>query len=96
MKGVRSYEEVFARFEREGFRVGPHKAFQIARDAARVRVFLVSDMLSDFVRSLLLTPVDSINGALVIALADLPEDGRVGIMPRASSTIPYIQRVGPP
>jgi nickel-dependent lactate racemase len=96
MKGVRSYEEVFARFESEGFRVGPHKAFQIARDAARVRVFLVSDMLSDFVRSLLLTPVDSINGALVIALADLPEDGRVGIMPRASSTIPYIQRVGPP
>ena len=90
MEGVGSYEEVFARFEREGFGVGPHKAFQIARDAARVRVFLVSDMAAEFVRSLLLRPAASIDEALAIALPDLPPDARVGIMPRAASTIPYI------
>ncbi|MBC8263604.1 MAG: nickel-dependent lactate racemase [Anaerolineales bacterium] len=90
MEGVRSYEEVFARFEREGFRMGPHKAYQIARDAARVRTFLVSDMEPNFVRRLLLTPAASIDEALTMALPDLPADVRVGIMPRALSTIPYI------
>jgi nickel-dependent lactate racemase len=89
MKGVRSYEEVFARFEREGFHVGPHKAYQIARDAARVRVFLVSDMAPDFVRTLLLTPAPSIDEALAMTLSDCSSDVRVGIMPLASSTMPY-------
>jgi nickel-dependent lactate racemase len=89
MKGVRSYEEVFARFKREGFHVGPHKAYQIARDAARVRVLLVSGMAPGFVRTLLLTPAPSIDEALAIALSDCASDVRVGIMPLASSTIPY-------
>ncbi len=90
MEGVHSYEEVLNRFEREGFRVGPHKAFQIARDAARVRVLLVSDMDPDFVRYLLLTPASGVDEALVTTLADLPAGARVGIMPRALSTIPHV------
>jgi nickel-dependent lactate racemase len=88
MEGVQSYEEVFTRFQREDFRVGPHKAYQIARDATRVRVFLISSMSPDLVRSLLLTPMTSIQEALAVALADMGTGVRVGIMPRASSTIP--------
>jgi nickel-dependent lactate racemase len=88
MAGVRSHDEVFAKFEREGFRVGPHKAFQIARDAARVRTTLVSKMAPELVRRLLLTPAKSIDEALGRALPGLPTNPRVGIMPRASSTIP--------
>jgi hypothetical protein len=88
MEGVHSYEEVFARFQGEDFRVGPHKAYQIARDAARVRVFLVSAMPPDLVRALLLTPMMSIQEALSAALVDAGTGVRVGIMPRASSTIP--------
>jgi nickel-dependent lactate racemase len=90
MEGLSSYDEVFAKFKREGFRVGPHKAFQIARDAARVRTFLVSDMAPDLVRRLLLTPAVSIDEALEQALPDLPRNARTGIMSRASSTIPYL------
>jgi nickel-dependent lactate racemase len=89
IEGVHSYEEVFARFKREGFHVGPHKAYQIARDAARVCVLLVSDMAPDFVRTLLLTPAPSIDEALAMTLSDCASDVRVGIMPLASSTIPY-------
>ena len=59
---MRSYDEVFAKFEREGFQIGPHKAFQIARDAARVRAILVSEMAPELVRRLLLTPAESIDG----------------------------------
>ncbi|MGD8243769.1 MAG: nickel-dependent lactate racemase [Anaerolineae bacterium] len=88
MDGVHSYEEVFTRFQREDFRVGPHKAYQIARDASRVRVFLISSMPPDLVRALLLIPMASIQDALAVALADLSTGAGVGIMPQASSTIP--------
>jgi nickel-dependent lactate racemase len=88
MVGVRSYDEVFAKFEREGFRIGPHKAFQVARDAARVRAILVSEMAPELVRRLLLTPAKSIDEALGLALPELPTNARVAIMPWASSTIP--------
>jgi nickel-dependent lactate racemase len=90
MRDVSSHEDVFARFEREPFRVGPHKAFLMSRDAARVRTFLVSEMNSDLVRSLLLKPAKSVREALELALSDLPPNARVGVMPRASSTIPLI------
>jgi nickel-dependent lactate racemase len=90
MEGVRSHEEVFARFEREPFRVGPHKAFLMSRDAARVRTFLVSEMTADLVRRLLLRPAKSVQEALELVLPDLPADARLAIMPRASSTIPLV------
>jgi nickel-dependent lactate racemase len=89
MEGMGSHEAVQARFEREPFRVGPHKAFLLSRDAARVRTLLVSEMAPALVRRLLLTPAASIDAALGLALPDLSRDARVGIMPRASSTIPY-------
>ena len=90
MVGMRSCDEVFARFQSEGFQVGPHKAFQLARDAARVRVILVSEMAPEIVRRLLLAPADSIEDALGLALPDLPARARVAVMPRASSTIPLV------
>jgi nickel-dependent lactate racemase len=91
MQGVRSHADVFARFEREPFHVGPHKAFLVSRDAARVRTFLVSEMAPQLVRRLLLTPAASVESALELSMSDLPEGARLGIFPRASSTIPYLK-----
>lgn len=91
MAGKTSYRQVFDTFEREGFRVGPHKAFQIARDAAKVRVLLLSDMPDEFVRYLLLNPVDSLAAALEIALADLPPEAHIGVMPLANATVPVLE-----
>ena len=34
---MRSHDAVFERFEREGFQVGRHKAYQVSRDAARIQ-----------------------------------------------------------
>jgi nickel-dependent lactate racemase len=90
MEGVTSFEAVFEKFKREGFRVGPHKAYQIARDACRVRVLMVTEMQPDLVRRLLLDPVPSLDEALSMALRDLPSGARVGVMPAANSTIPVI------
>ena len=91
MNGISSHQEAIERFQREGFLVGPHKAVQIAIDATRVKIILISELESSFVRKLLLTPATSINEALETALVDLPADANVGIMPQASSTIPFVK-----
>ncbi len=90
MQGKTSYQAIFEQFEEEGFRIGPHKAFQIARDAARTRVLLRSEMPPDFVEYLLLTPVYNFDKALAQALDTLPAQARIGIMPLANATIPAL------
>jgi nickel-dependent lactate racemase len=88
---LQSFEEVFERVAQDGFRVGPHKAWQIARDASRVNVFLRSDMPPDFVRRLLLTPIPDLQTALDSLLLELPPEARIGIMPHANQTIPILE-----
>jgi nickel-dependent lactate racemase len=90
MTGLNSYKEIIERFQREGFRIGPHKAFQIARDASSVQLMLFSEMQLDLAQSLLLNPVNDLQTAIDSTLKDLPPNARIGVMPRASATIPYI------
>jgi len=87
---IHSHDDVFTRFEHEGFQVGPHKAFQVSRDASRIHVMLISDMDADFVRKLLLHPLSDLQTALNKALDNLPQNARIGIMPFANSTIPML------
>jgi nickel-dependent lactate racemase len=89
--GKRSHAEVIKKFKTEGFRIGPHKAFQIARDATRLRLMFYSEMDQDLSRALLLNPVKDLQTAIDAALADLQPEDRIGILPHASSTIPYIE-----
>jgi len=89
--GPTSYAEVFARFEQEGFRVGPHKALLIARDGSRLsRLWLVSELPPDTARRLLLTPA-SLEEALHAALMELAPDARIGVMPLANATVPRLE-----
>ena len=87
---IRSHDDVFARFAAEGFRVGPHKAFQISRDAARVNLSLVSEMDAARARRLLLNPAPDLATAINRSLEDLPADARIGVMPAANATIPLL------
>jgi hypothetical protein len=80
--------EVFARFEQEGFRVGPHKALLIARDGSKLSgLWLVSELSPDTVRRLLLTTEASLEEAVHAALSALTPQARVGIMPLANATV---------
>lgn len=85
-----STEQVLADFAREGFHVGPHKAFQIARDAVGRRVILVSDMEAAQVGRLLLEPAAGAQEAVDAAVAGLPAGARVAVMPIANATVPRI------
>jgi len=86
-----SYEDVFRQFSAEGFRIGPHKAYQIARDALKVRFMFFSELDITLARALLLNPVTDLQAALDSALAELQPGNRIGVLPHASSTIPYVE-----
>ncbi len=85
-----SHAQVIETFRQEGYRIGAHKAFQISRDASRERVLFVSEMPSEFARTLLLEPYLSVPAALTTALKDLAPDARIGLLPWANATIPVV------
>jgi nickel-dependent lactate racemase len=90
MQGKQSHAEVIDRFRAEGFRIGPHKAFQIARDASQVRLMFCSALDPRLSRALLLNPIDDLQTAVDLALRELPNGDRIAVLPHASSTIPYV------
>ncbi|MDE2638234.1 MAG: nickel-dependent lactate racemase [Chloroflexota bacterium] len=90
---LRSHADVFERFERDGFRVGRHKAWQVSRDAARIHTALVSELDADFARGLLFEPQPDLQSAIDAALAALPAGALIGVMPAANATIPVLQFV---
>ena len=91
MADKHSYAEIFERFSAEGFRIGPHKAYQIARDATKTRLMFCSDMDPDLSRALLLNPVKDLQTAINTCLVDLKPGEHIGVMAHSSSTIPYLQ-----
>ncbi|MFP4323131.1 MAG: nickel-dependent lactate racemase [Anaerolineales bacterium] len=86
--GMTSHAAVFERFAQEGFRVGPHKAYQISRDASRAHVTLISEMEPEFVQRLLLHTAENLQSALDAVVFP---GARVGVMPAANATIPVLK-----
>ena len=84
-----SISDVIERTRREGFQLGAHKAFQIARDAAHCNLYLVSELDPAKVTACLLNPASSIEAAWQ-ALPHKSSNMRVALMPHASTTIPLL------
>jgi len=70
------------------FQLGGHKAAAIAMVLARARIFLVSDMDPDFVRSVHLEPFPSAEAALSEAFRAQGQEASVIAMPYGGSTLP--------
>ena len=97
--GERIFEEWMTRsaspeamIERIGrdFQLGGHKAAAIAMTLRKAKIYLVSDMEDDFVRSIFLTPQPSVQTALDRAFAELGPQATVLAMPYGGSTLPRI------
>ena len=97
--GERVFEEWMTRsaspeamIERIGrdFQLGGHKAAAIAMTLRKAKIYLVSDMEDDFVRSIFLTPQPSVQTALDRAFAELGPQATVLAMPYGGSTLPRI------
>jgi nickel-dependent lactate racemase len=88
--GKASHETVMRQFALEGFRIGPHKAYLMARDAVRMKVRFYTQMEDEQARKLLLDPVQDFQAAVTKAIEEMGPGGRVGVMPHGSATIPYV------
>ena len=90
VSGRGSRQEVLDTFRTEGFRLGPHKAYQLARDTELARLIVCSDMSHELASRLLLEPAVDLQTAVDIALADHTPQERIAVLPHAASTIPYL------
>ncbi len=87
MKDVTTTDEVVSKFSRQGFSVGPHKAFQIARILENHKVFLYSSISHAQVSKLLIHPFNP--GILSSFLQEnIPDQGRIAVIPHATACIP--------
>jgi len=83
MRGMGAPQVLIDRIQRE-FVLGGHKAAAIAGLLARVDVYLVSEFSADVVRSMCMTPFDSVDGAVRAALAQLGPDARCLVVPHGN------------
>ena len=87
---ISCYEDAINKFMSMGFMIGPHKAFQIAREAARVNLLIKSSINDHLSRRFLLTPVSDIESTLKEITNKDSSVKNIGIMPNAINTIPQI------
>lgn len=93
VKEARSHEAIIQHFSEGYFEVGPHKAFQIAREATRVNLILVSDIAADTVKQwkLIPCPPKLLNPLINWVIDRLPKEARIAILPAATRTMPGVQ-----
>jgi len=84
---AQSPDEVIQRL-REGFMLGGHKAFAIARTAKRAKIALVSSLRPEIAEKAFMTPARSVNEALDRCFSEQGDDATVILMPYAGSTLP--------
>ncbi|MDO4518612.1 MAG: nickel-dependent lactate racemase, partial [Bacillota bacterium] len=80
---------------KSNFRLGGHKAAAIAMVLERAEIKLISDLSPELVKSIFMTPYESLQIAVDEALAELREEGidnpSIIVMPYGGSTLPVIK-----
>lgn len=86
---AKSHQSIIEHFGSGYFKVGPHKALQIAREAVRVNIVLVSDLPPQTIKHWKLTPSQpELTTALVKwIVSKLPKTARVAILPAATRSM---------
>jgi nickel-dependent lactate racemase len=89
MQDVSSVNEVLEKFRRQEFKVGPHKAFQVARLLSHSRIILATEMEEKKVNKLLLSYAPDLQTALDRVLIEEKIEKIAGL-PHATTTIPNV------
>ncbi len=85
-----SIGEIITKFQNIGFEIGPHKAYQLARQAQKYQLWLVSDFSQHQLPAFLCKHAKSLSAALAEILPVLPTFPRIAILPHATHVIPQI------
>lgn len=93
---AKSHQAIIDQFRDGFFEIGPHKAFQIAKEAVRVNVVLVSDLPPEDVKRWKLTPSTPklLNPLIGYVINNLSQDGRIAILPEATRTMAEVKNNG--
>ena len=89
LTSARHPHDLIDRIQRE-FRLGGHKAAAIAMVLEHADIYLVSDLEPDFVKTLFMTPFDTVQAAYGAAAASLGADASILVMPYGGSTLPCV------
>lgn len=84
-------EEVINDFESQDFEIGPHKAYQLAKQVLEHEIFLISAMHPKDVECLKINYRTNIQSVLNEILDEMPHDSRIAVLPYATHTMPIIQ-----
>lgn len=87
MLGAASPESMICDIQKN-FELGGHKAAAIAMVLQNARIFLVSDLESDFVKKIFMEPFDNVQSAVDRAFEEQGKNAKVLIMPYGGSTLP--------
>ncbi len=88
-----SHQKIIEHFAKGFFKVGPHKALQIAKEAVRINIILVSDQPQQIVESWKLTPSNphAVNTLLQDILSKLTGNARIAILPAGTRTMTEVK-----
>lgn len=80
-------EDLIERVKKD-FKLGGHKAAAIAMVLQNARIFLVSELEPDFVKSIFLEPYSDVQSAYENALKEIGNDAKVLVIPHGGSILP--------
>lgn len=95
--GEKVFEQWMLNFEKskdmieeikKNFQLGGHKAAAIAMILEKAKIFLVSELDEDFVRSIFMEPFSDAQSAVDAAFKEKGENAKVVLMPYGGSTLP--------
>ena len=72
------------------FKLGGHKAAAIALVLQKAKIFLVSELEDNLVKSIFLEPYHDLQKAFDDAIKELGNNASVIVMPYGGSTLPYL------
>jgi nickel-dependent lactate racemase len=89
MRRNRTPEDIFFDFDQYGFRVGPHKAYQVAKILQKATIIIVSEMPPKLSELYLLLPAKSLENAMEIAKSQLgTQQINLAILPQGGIALP--------
>lgn len=88
-----SFLEIIKDFEAMQFEIGPHKAYQLAKQAIKHKIILVSGIDEKIVRKMHLMPAKTLEQAYDLALETISKNSKIAVLPYATHTMPKIAEV---
>lgn len=98
--GSKTYEKIMREYKtperveaatRADFQVGAHKAYGVTSQMVGAKCILVSSLPRTLAEMLLFTHADTVDEAMKVALAELPENPDILLLPQGSFTVPRLK-----